>query len=146
MMERVAQNPGATIYTHWMKRVQENARRTLKQTREEMNKYYDELETPEPDIEIGDLVMLRAKNIKSKRRTRKYTPRLYGPVKDLQKKGHWAFKLHIPAHWRIHTVFHVSLVEPYKVSDRPNREPPLREHAEIQGNIECEGNESLTAR
>jgi len=39
MKEREAQNPGATMYTHWMKTVQENARRTLEQTREGMKKY-----------------------------------------------------------------------------------------------------------
>jgi len=41
MKEREAQNPGATMYTHWMKTVQENARTTLEQTREAMKKYYD---------------------------------------------------------------------------------------------------------
>jgi len=46
MKEREAQNPGATMYTHWMKRVQENARTTLEQTREAMKKYYDQKATP----------------------------------------------------------------------------------------------------
>jgi len=120
--EREAQNPGATMYTHWMKTVQENARTTLEQTREAMKKYYNQKAPPQPDIETGDLVMLNAKNIKSKRPTRKFTPRLYGPFKVLEKKGNWAFKHDIPARWKIHPVFHVSLLEPYKVSDRPNRE------------------------
>jgi len=62
------------MYTHWMKTVQENARTTLEQTREAMKKYYDRLATPQPDIEIGDSVMLDTKNIKSKRPTRKFTP------------------------------------------------------------------------
>jgi len=39
MEEREAQNPGATIYTHWMKTVQENARKTDEQTSEAMKKY-----------------------------------------------------------------------------------------------------------
>jgi len=48
-----------------MKTVQENARTTLKQTREAMKKYYDRRETSLPDIEIGDLVILNAKNIEA---------------------------------------------------------------------------------
>jgi len=67
MKEREAQNPVATMYTHWMKRVQENARTTLEQTREAMKKCYDRKATPQPDLETGDLVMLNAKNLKSKR-------------------------------------------------------------------------------
>jgi len=42
MKERDVQNPGAEMYTHWMKTVQEMARTTLKQTREAIKKYYDQ--------------------------------------------------------------------------------------------------------
>jgi len=124
MKEREAQNPGATMYTHWMKTVQENGRRTYEHTREAMKKYYDWEATAQSDIETGDLVMLSAKNIKSKRPTRMFTPRSYGPFKVLEKKGNRAFKLDVPARGKIHPVFHVSLLERYKVSDRPNREQP----------------------
>jgi len=136
MKDREAQSPGATMYMHWMKSVQENAGTTLEQTREAMKKYYDRKATPQPDIETGDLVMLNAKKIKRKRPTSKFTPRLYGPFKLLEKKGNRAFKLDILARWKIHPVFHVSLLEPYKVSDRPNREQPPREPEDVEGNLE----------
>ena len=112
------------MYTHWMKTIQERARTTLEQTREAMKKYYDQRATPQPDIDIGDLVMLNAKNIRTKRPTKKLTPRLYGLFKVLEKQGNRAYKLEIPPPWKIHPVFHVSLLEPYKVSGRPNREQP----------------------
>jgi len=73
MKEREAQNPGATMYTDWMKTVKENARTTLEQTREAIKKYYDWKATSQHDIETGHLVMLNAKKIKSKRPTRKFT-------------------------------------------------------------------------
>ena len=38
MKERETQNLGATMYTHWMKTIQEKARTKLEQTREEMKK------------------------------------------------------------------------------------------------------------
>ena len=46
MKERDMQNPGATMYTHWMQTVENKARKTLEQTREAMNKYYDQQATP----------------------------------------------------------------------------------------------------
>jgi len=61
MKEREDQNPGATMYTPWMKTVQENASTTLEQTREGMKKDYDRKATSQPDIETGDLVILNAK-------------------------------------------------------------------------------------
>jgi len=41
MKESEAQSRGGTMYTHWMKTVQEKARTTLEQTRDAMKKYYD---------------------------------------------------------------------------------------------------------
>ena len=124
------------MYTHWMQMVEKKARKTLEQTREAMKKYYDERATPQPDIDIGDLVMLNAKNIRTKCPIKKLSPRLYGTFKVLEKQGNRAFKLDISPRWKIYPVFHVSLLEPYKVSDRPNREPPPREPEYVEGDIE----------
>jgi len=63
---------------------------------------------------------------------------LYCPFKVLETKGNGAFKLDIPARWKIHSVFHVSLLEPYKVSDRPHREQPPREPEDVEGDLEWE--------
>ena len=138
MKERDGQNPGATMYTHWMQTVQNKARKTLEQTREVMKKYYDQRATAQPDIDLGDLVMLNAKNIRSKRPTKKLSPRLCGPFKVLEKQGNRAFKLDILPRWIIHPDFHVSLLEPYKVSDRPSREKPRQEPEDGEGDMEWE--------
>jgi len=124
MKEIEAQIPGARIYTHWMKTVQEKARTTLQQRREAMKKYYERRARPQPDIDIGDLVMLNAKKIDSKGPTGKFTARFYRPFKVLEKRGNRAVKLDIAGRWKIHYVFHLSLLETYKVSDRPNQEQP----------------------
>ena len=126
------------MYTHWMQTVRTKARKTLERTREAMKKYYNQRATPQPEIDIGDLVMLNAKNIRTKHLTKKLSSRPYGPFKVLEKRGKRAFKLDISPRRKIHPVFHVSLLEPYKVSDRPNREPPPREPEDVEGNMEWE--------
>ena len=136
MKERYVQNPGATMYTHWMQTVQNKARKTLAQTREAMKKYYDQRATPQPDIDIGDLVMLNAKNIRTQRPMKKLSPRLYGLFKVRETRGNTAFKLDISPRWKIHPVFHISLLESYKVSDRPNREQPPQEPEDVEGDME----------
>ena len=108
------------------------------QTREAMKKYYDQRATPQPQIDIGDLVMLNAKTFRTKGPTKKLSPRLYGPFKVLEKQGNRAFKLDISPRWKIHSVFHVLLLEPYKVSDRPNGEQAPREPEDIEGDMEWE--------
>jgi len=138
MKEREAHNPGATMYAHWMQDIHRQAKQTLDNTRESMKKYYDRKATEQPSIEVGDLVMLNAKNILTKRPSKKLSPRLNGPFKVLEKKGSRAYKLEISPRWKIHPVFHVSLLEPYRSSNRPNREQPPRDPEEIEGDLEWE--------
>jgi len=127
MKEREAHNPGATMYAHWMQDIHQQAKQTLENARESMKKYYDRKATEQPRIEVGELVMVNAKNIRTKRRSKKLSPNLYGTLKILEKAGSRAYKLEISPWWKIHPVFHVSLVETYRASNRPNREQPPRD-------------------
>ena len=138
MKEREVQKPVATLYSNWMKTFQEKGRTTLEQTQEAMKKYYYQRATPQPDIEIGHMVMLNVKYIMTKRPTKKLSPQLYRPFKVMEKRGDRAFKLDISPRWKIHHVFHVSLLESYKVSDQANREQPPREPEDVEGDMEWE--------
>src|SRR6266403_760280 len=103
-----------------------------------MSKYYDRKARDQPDIAIGDLIMLNARNIRTKRPSKKLSPKLYGPFKILEKKGNRAFKLELSPRWKIHPIFHISLLEPYRHSNRPEREQPPRDLEEIDGDLEWE--------
>jgi len=131
MKERQAHNPGATMYAHWMQDIHQQAKQTLENTRELMKKFYDRKAKEQPRIKVGDLVMLNAMNIHTKRPSKKLSPKLYGPFKVLEKEGSRAYKLEISPRWKIHPLFHVSLLEPYRASNRPNREQPPRDPEEI---------------
>jgi hypothetical protein len=138
MKEREVQNPGAQLYAHWMQTTHLQAREALERTRDNMSKYYDRKAKQQPDIKVGDLVMLNAKNIRTKRPSKKLSPRLQGPFKVLEKRGNRAFKLEISPRWKIHPIFHVSLLEPYRQSIRQGREQPPRDPEEIDGDLEWE--------
>ena len=138
MKEREAQNPGAALYVYWMQDIHRQARQTLENRRESMKQDYERKATEQPSIKVDDLVMLNAKNIRTKRPSKKLSPKLYGPFKVLEKKGSRAYKLEISPRWKIHPVFHVSLLEPYRASNRPNREQPPRDPEEIEGDLEWE--------
>jgi len=70
MKEREAQNSDAGVYVHWMQVTHQHAKKALEQTREEMSKYYERNAHQQPDTKVGDLVMLNAKNIRTKRPTK----------------------------------------------------------------------------
>src|SRR5882672_10493562 len=57
----------------------------------------------------------------------KLAPRRYGPFKVAAKISDIAYRLELPDVWKIHNVFHASLLMPYKETDKhgPNfLEPP----------------------
>src|ERR1700710_2634808 len=97
MKELDAQNPSATIYEHWMQNINGQTKERLESTKEAMAKYYDRNACEQPDIKIGDQVVLNGNNMRSKRPSKNLSPKLYGPFKVLEKRGARAYKLLIPA-------------------------------------------------
>jgi len=82
--------------------------------------------------------MFDAKNIRTKRPSKKVSPNLYGTFKILEEKASRAYKLEILPGWKIHPMCHVSLLEPYPTSNRPNREQRLRDPKDSEGDLEWE--------
>ena len=60
----------------------------------------------------GDMVYLSSKNLSWKHGTKKMCPRWMGPFKVLEVKGPVTYKLQLPEEWKIHNVFHSSLLKP----------------------------------
>jgi len=101
-----------------------------------MGRYYDRKAKQQPDFKIGDMVMLNAKNICTKRPFKKLAAKLYGPFKILEQRGDLAYKLELSERWKIYPVFHVLLLKPYSTSIRPARGQPPMEPKEIDGDLE----------
>ena len=61
----------------------------------------------------GDKVWLEGTNLKWIEETLKLFPRQYGPFRVATKVSHVAYKLDLLDYWRIHNVFHTSLLTLY---------------------------------
>jgi len=103
-----------------------------------MKIYYNCRATEQPSFEVGDIVMLNAKNIRTKRPSKKLSSKLYGPFKVLERKESRAYQIEIAPPWKIHPVFHISLVEPYQASNLPNHKQPPQDPEDIKRDLEWE--------
>ena len=79
-------------------------------------------------FEKGDLVWLDGRNLKIGYPSQKLAPKREGPFKITEVLGPVSYRLSLPDQWKIHPVFHASLLSPYRETDThgPNytRPPP----------------------
>jgi hypothetical protein len=87
----------------------------------------------------GDDIWLEAKNLAVKG-SRKLLPKRYGPFKVLKRIGAVVYWLKLPPTMKVHDVFHIDLLSPYKEmsSYRQNyiRPPPVMEENDEEYEIE----------
>jgi len=117
-------NPASTAYAHWMQAVHKEAREGLEAAQERMRRYGEPNRKTPPAYQVGDLVMLSGRNIKTRRPSRKMDHKNHGPFQVERIITPVAVRLTLPRKWKIHNVFHVSLFEPYRTSEkRAPRDP-----------------------
>ena len=90
-------------------------------------------------FEVGDKVWLDARNLHLKT-TRKLTPRRLGPFEIIKEISPVVYKLRLPSAWRIHNVFHASLLTPQVVTSKYGvpATPPLLELVDGEPEFEVE--------
>ncbi|MBW0518952.1 hypothetical protein O181_058667 [Austropuccinia psidii MF-1] len=101
--------------------VQEDVKRELEFAINSFKRYTDISRASTAVFNLGDMVWLSSKNIKSIRHTKKLSEIWSGHFPSLKKFSTCAYHLKLPSKWKsIHPVFHISLLEPVKTSTIPN--------------------------
>ena len=96
---------------------------------------------------VDDFVWLNGKDIKRKVASKKLGDIQLGPYKVLEKIGELDYKLDLPRSMsRIHPVFHVDRLSPWKGNEVNGILPPPPEPVELDDEIEYEVREVLDSR
>ncbi|MCH99534.1 transposon TF2-1 polyprotein, partial [Trifolium medium] len=82
------------------------------------------------EFKVGDMVLVRLQPYRqhsvSLRKNQKLSMRYFGPFKIIARVGSVAYKLELPTHAKIHSVFHISQLKEFKGgSDEPYIPLPL---------------------
>ena len=93
---------------------------------------------PAPIIKVGDEVWLNARNIQTKRPSRKLNQKNLGQFKVKSKLNAWAYKLELPNIMQIHPVFHVLLLTPCAKDPLPKQTQPEAQLIKVNEDISQE--------
>jgi hypothetical protein len=104
---------------------------------QQRKKAYADKHRIEKSYKVGKQVLLSTKylNIKHGKTNCKLLPKWIGPFKVVSKVGPVSYNLEMNPGWRVHPVFHVSLLKPYKSDGRIRPPPPP---IEMEGALEYE--------
>jgi RNase H-like domain found in reverse transcriptase/Reverse transcriptase (RNA-dependent DNA polymerase)/Integrase zinc binding domain/Chromo (CHRromatin Organisation MOdifier) domain/Retroviral aspartyl protease/Integrase core domain len=93
---------------------------------QQRQKAYADTKRRDVEFAVGDQVLLSTKNIQLKtlQGVDKLLPKFIGPFSVESKVGMVAYRLSLPSHVKIHPVFHVSLLKPYRSDGRVQPPPP----------------------
>jgi Chromo (CHRromatin Organisation MOdifier) domain len=114
--------PGVTDRLQTIKEHRQSTLEALQAAQNRMAK-----ETKYKPFKENDKVWLEGTHLKLPYETMKLAPRRYGPFKVTAKISNVAYQLKLPDNWKIHNVFHASLLTPYNETPAhgPNfLEPP----------------------
>ena len=97
----------------------ENRLQKLKQAREEARVALQKateitLPTRFEPYQVGDQVWLEGRNLHTTHPSAKLAPRRYGPFSITRVVSRTSYQLKLPTQWKLHDVFHATLLTPYK--------------------------------
>jgi hypothetical protein len=110
--------PGITAQLQQIKDHKTAAQEALQKAQDHMTK-----ETKYRPFKEGEKVWLEGTHLKLPYETMKLAPRRYRPFHVTAKISDVAYRIKIPEKWKIHNVFHASLLMPYKEMEKYCHQP-----------------------
>ena len=101
------------------------AKQHLEAAQNRQKQYADRHRRP-VSFQPGDQVMLKTKNFRMHEWPgKKLLPLWVGPFEVERAESKVSYQLVIPQHWRIHNIFHVNLLKPFRDNGQPHAPPPF---------------------
>jgi RNase H-like domain found in reverse transcriptase/Integrase zinc binding domain/Chromo (CHRromatin Organisation MOdifier) domain len=110
--------PNTNTFMDELTKAHELAQLSLEQTADSMKLYADRKCKNFPKLRAGQMVYLDMKILNTGQPSKKLDVQRTGPFPVLDQIGFVAYKLKLPLSWKIHPVFHVSLLQPAIINEQ----------------------------
>jgi len=128
--------------------IHKESQKGQEEAQETVRRYTDPDQKNPPAYQVGGLVMISRRNIKTRRPTKKMDHKNHGPFQVEKIVSPLAICLTLPRKWKIHNVFDVWLLEPYCTSKHralPDPSKILREADDIEQSKEYNVEEFMSS-
>ncbi|KAH7372657.1 hypothetical protein KP509_17G015100 [Ceratopteris richardii] len=121
-----------TFLDQWKTNLEE-AKSSLQRSKERLARYANKKLRPDEDFQVGDLVLVSARNITlPKNITHKFNHRYYGPYKVEKRINEVTYSLELPDNIQFLNAFHVTVLKRFKSDSTYGREVPVLHDEENQ--------------
>jgi hypothetical protein len=138
-------NPAAKEYAEQLQAHHDSLIETVKSSQDTQARYYN-AKHKRVEFAVGDKFWLLSPNIRTERPSKTLDWKRLGPYIVEQRIGLQAYRLKLPLSMKIHPVFHVSLLDPYKSSTIPDRTQDPSPPVVVNDELEWEVGEILDSR
>jgi hypothetical protein len=107
-IDRPSPIPQVALRIQQFKEAREHAQQSMIKAQRSWVKHKDM-----PKFQLGDLVWLEGKNLRTVQPIAKLAPKRHGLFKVTQVMSTVNYRLELPTQWSIHPVFHIDLLTPY---------------------------------
>ena len=135
-------SPAAQNFSSAWQSALSKAKLALEAAQQRQKLYYDH-RRQDLILHPGQEVLLSTKNIPFKHGKNKFLPKWIGPFRVSHSVGPLAYALELPPTMKIHNVFHVNLLKPYRSDGRCQPPPPV---VQLDGSLEFEVETILSHR
>lgn len=140
------ENQDTTTFANTMEKLHDQLRAEMSRAQTIQANNANTKRTPAPAYQIGDAVLLAAKNIQTIKPTRKLDWKRFGRFRIKKVISLYAYELDLPTTMKVHPVFHVSLLDPNSDDPQPGLIPPPPPPVEGEGEEEFEVEVILDSR
>jgi hypothetical protein len=116
-----------------MQSARQEAEAALQRAADDMARFYNRHRGEAVEYQIGDMVWLDGRDIKTDRPSKKLDDKRFGPFKVLKVVAPNAYQLDLPPSMKMHPVFNTVKLRPFIQDTISGRNPPTRPSPVIEG-------------